>query len=189
MYFLNQILAALALAAALIGGIKTVAQSVFPTTAAERIVYPLADSNVSTEAKPTVVAAADADSASPAQAAPVSFAAMIAAADPAKGNGDATICKACHSVKKGAPAKTGPNLWGVVGRDKASFPGFHYTPALSSLGGKWTYDDLNHFLENPQKYAKGTAMFYDGVKNAEKRAELIAYLRTLADQPAPLPSE
>ena len=61
--------------------------------------------------------------------------------------------------------------------------------ALKEFGaGKdWTYEDLNGFLWNPKKYVSGTAMGFAGVKKTQDRADLIAYLRTLADSPAPLP--
>ena len=58
-----------------------------------------------------------------------------------------------------------------------------------SQGGSvvWDYDHLNHFLAGPKAYVKGTAMGFAGVKKDDERANLIAYLRTLADSPAPLP--
>ena len=51
----------------------------------------------------------------------------------------------------------------------------------------WDYDHLNEFLLNPKGYIKGTAMAFAGLKKDPERADLIAYLRTLADSPAPLP--
>jgi cytochrome c len=58
-----------------------------------------------------------------------------------------------------------------------------------SDGGKavWDYDHLSGFLTAPKAYVKGTAMGFGGLKKVEDRAALIAYLRTLADTPAPLP--
>ena len=56
-------------------------------------------------------------------------------------------------------------------------------------GGKvWDFDHLNHFLMAPKKYVAGTAMGFAGLKKDDERANLIAYLRTLSDNPAPLPS-
>ena len=116
---------------------------------------------------------------------------MIAAADPAKGEAVFKKCVACHTGEKGGPNKTGPNLWGVVDRPVASHEGFAYSAALKdfSQGGtlKWDYEHLSNFIAAPKAYVKGTAMTFAGVKKDQDRAAVIAYLRTLSDNPAPLP--
>ena len=71
----------------------------------------------------------------------------------------------------------GPNLWGVTGRTKPSAAGFKYSPALTGLGGQWTYEDLDAFLDSPAAFAQGAKMSFAGVKDGEKRAEIIAFLR------------
>ena len=111
---------------------------------------------------------------------------MIAAADPAKGKSDAQVCGACHNLKEGGGVIVGPPLWGVVDREKASVAGFDYSAGLKAKGGKWTYADLNTWLTNPAAYVPGTKMGYAGEASEKKRAEIIAYLRTLATTPAPL---
>lgn len=122
-----------------------------------------------------------------AEAAPeVDFATLLAAADPKAGERRAALCKSCHTFEKGGPNGTGPNLWDVVGRAVASHAGFNYTAALKQAGGEWTFERLNHFIENSQGYIPGTAMVQRFPKD-EQRAELLAYLRTLSDSPAPLP--
>ena len=75
----------------------------------------------------------------------------------------------------------------MVDRPKGSVAGFEYSAAMKAKGGQWTYADLNQFLIKPQAYVKGTKMGYTGEANEKKRAEIIAYLRTLAKEPAPLP--
>ena len=80
----------------------------------------------------------------------------------------------------------GPNLWGVVGRPKASEPGFNYSAALKAKGGSWTMDDLNQFIANPEGFVPGTNMTFAGIPRGGERAAIIAYLNSLSDNPAPL---
>ncbi len=122
------------------------------------------------------------------KAEPVSpLAALLARADPERGKKVAKKCVACHTVNRGGKKKLGPNLWGVVGAKQAAREGFKYSRALAGLGGAWSYADLDAFLASPKTYAPGTRMGFPGVKKPADRAALIAYLRTLADTPPPLP--
>jgi cytochrome c len=113
--------------------------------------------------------------------------AMLASADAGVGKKAFKKCKACHSSEKGGKKKVGPNLWDIVGKAKATGAGFGYSDALKGLGGAWTYQDLNGFLADPKGFAKGTKMGFRGVKKAKDRAAIIVYLRSLSDQPKPLP--
>lgn len=126
------------------------------------------------------------------ESAPEAIVGMIATADPAAGEAVFSKCQACHNGEKGGPNKVGPNLWGVVNRPIASHEGFSYSAAIKefSQGGAqvWDYTHLAGFIHAPKAYIKGTAMGFAGVKKAEDLANLIAYLRTLADTPAPLPA-
>jgi cytochrome c len=97
-------------------------------------------------------------------------------------------CGTCHSFDAGAPAMVGPNLYGVVAGRVADSGGYAYSAALKKVGGTWTYDQLNHWLLDPQAFAPGTLMSYAGMRSIQSRAEVIAYLRTLAATPAPLPT-
>jgi cytochrome c len=112
---------------------------------------------------------------------------LLAKASPEKGATIAKKCAACHSEEKGGPIKIGPPLWGVVGRDIASFEGFDYSNALHSKEGQWTFDNLFEFIHGPREWAPGTKMTFAGIKSPEDRADLLVYLRTLSDQPVPLP--
>lgn len=96
-------------------------------------------------------------------------------------------CAGCHSDDKGGANKVGPNLWNVVGADKGHHPDFAYSDALKGLGGKWTYEDLDHFLTSPKAFAKGTKMTFAGLKKASDRAAVILFLRSQNDNPPPLP--
>lgn len=112
---------------------------------------------------------------------------LLAKADPAKGQGFAKACGACHNFEKGGAAKVGPPLWGVVGRQVASIAGFGYSDAMKAKGGAWSMDDINKFIANPKAYVAGTKMGYAGEQSPEKRAAIIAYLDKLSDNPEPLP--
>ncbi|TIN32262.1 MAG: cytochrome c family protein, partial [Mesorhizobium sp.] len=94
-------------------------------------------------------------------------------------------CQACHSGEKGGPNKVGPDLWDIIDRPVAEHEGFAYSAGMKdfSKGGaeKWTYDNLNHFINAPKKFVKGTAMGFAGLPKDEDRANVIAYLRTLSD--------
>jgi cytochrome c len=112
---------------------------------------------------------------------------LLASADPQRGQQAAKVCQSCHTFEKGGPNRVGPNLWGVVGRPKASEPGFNYSAAMKAKGGEWTYEDLNHFLTNPKAFVPGTAMSFAGLSRDNVRADVIDYLHTLSDNPLPLP--
>jgi cytochrome c len=112
----------------------------------------------------------------------------LASADPKRGEQTTRVCQTCHTFEKGGANKIGPNLWGVLGRKKASEAGFAYSDALKSKGGEWTVDDLNKFLANPRAYAPGTKMSFAGLPRENPRADVIAYLNTLSDNPKPLPT-
>lgn len=114
---------------------------------------------------------------------------LLAAADVAAGEKTFKKCMACHTPDKGGANKVGPNLWGVIGRPIAAHEGFSYSAALKGFaaGGAWDYEKLSSFITAPKAYVKGTAMGFAGLKKPDERANLIAYLRTLADSPAPLP--
>lgn len=96
-------------------------------------------------------------------------------------------CTTCHNADKGGPNMTGPNLWGVLGRDKGSHGGFNYSKAMAEAPGNWTYDDLNHFINKPKKFVAGTMMAFPGEPKDTHRANLIAFLRSRSDSPLPLP--
>lgn len=125
------------------------------------------------------------EKAAPAPAEPIAV--RLAAADVERGKAAAKKCASCHTFEKGGKNGVGPNLWGVVGAKKGHVDGFAYSQALLGTGGEWTYESLDAFLASPKTYAPGTKMSFAGLAKPDERADLIAYLRTLADDPAPLP--
>jgi len=119
----------------------------------------------------------------------VSIIPMIATADVSKGMAFVQQqCSACHTLNQGGAAGVGPNLYGVMG--SAMFSGsFSYSDAVKAKAkGNWDYDSMNAWLANPATYAPGTAMSYAGIKNDQTRADVVAYLRSLATNPIPLPT-
>ncbi len=115
------------------------------------------------------------------------MASLLAAASVESGKKLAKKCALCHTFKKGGPHKIGPNLWDIVGADKARWENFSYSTALAGVGGSWWYEELNAWVAKPRAYIPGTKMTFNGPKKPEDRADLIAYLRTLSDSPRPLP--
>ncbi len=135
------------------------------------------------EEKTTGAAAAPAAPAEP-------IAVRLAKADPVKGAATAKACAACHKFDKGGANGVGPALWGIVERDQGKAAGFAYSATLADMGGKggkWSYENLDAFVANPKGYVAGTKMGYAGLKDPAQRADVVAYLRSLADSPAPMP--
>ena len=118
--------------------------------------------------------------------APISM--KLASADVEKGRTYFTgRCTNCHSAEPQGGNKIGPNLWSVVGRDKASVADMRYSDTLLGWEGVWTYEDLNRYLFGPMLTTPGVKMETPGVPDETERVNLIAYLRTLSDKPIPLP--
>ena len=117
---------------------------------------------------------------------PPQSAALLGGADVAKGARTFKKCKACHTVENGGKNKIGPNLWNIVNAMFGQKAGFVYSKPLKAKGGTWNYDTLDAFLAKPKAYIPGAKMAFVGVKKAKERANLIAYLRSLSDNPAPL---
>ncbi|MEA2936623.1 MAG: cytochrome c [Alphaproteobacteria bacterium] len=111
---------------------------------------------------------------------------LLAKADVGRGQNSAQKCATCHTFDKAGKNLVGPNLWGVIGRPKASVPNFNYSAALKAKGGTWTIPELIQFIANPKGMIPGTAMTFSGIPRATERADVIAYLNTLADNPVPL---
>ncbi len=116
------------------------------------------------------------------------FGTVLAAADAGAGKTISVKCEQCHDLTKGGPNKIGPNLWNLIGRPRATHPDFSYSSAMSADHNPWTYETLFKFIKTPQAFVPGTKMSFAGLRNPQDRINLLAYLRTQEDTPAPIPA-
>jgi len=103
--------------------------------------------------------------------------------DPAKGAQVFNQCKQCHTIQAGQN-RIGPTLYQIIGRQTGTVEGFRYSKANQESGITWTQQELFVYLENPRAKIPGTTMAFAGLKNAEQRANLIAYLIQESNKPA-----
>lgn len=97
-----------------------------------------------------------------------------AAGDPARGEEIYRRCQGCHSIDQN---RVGPRHRGLIGRRAGSLPDFAYSAAMKNSGIVWDERTLDRFLASPRESVPGTKMTYAGVKSAQDRADLIAYLK------------
>jgi cytochrome c len=173
---LNKVLGALLFACLCLLSLNIAAGAIFTAPKPEKPGYDIAVQEKAGPATPGAPAEPE-----------VPIAQRLASADVKRGETAAKKCAACHTFEKGGPNRVGPNQWGVLGRDKASYAGFNYSAAMKAKGGKWTLEDLDKFIQNPKAFVPGTSMGFAGVSRASERADLIAYLNSVSDSPQPLP--
>jgi cytochrome c len=123
------------------------------------------------------------------QAVPVAV--LLASASADRGATAVRKCQSCHNFAEGEPNKQGPYLYDIMGGPQAHADGFAYSDILSQHradGLVWSYENMDAFLTSPKGYAPGTKMAFAGVKSAEERADIMAYLQTLSANPVPFPT-
>ncbi|WP_206934354.1 c-type cytochrome [Roseococcus thiosulfatophilus] len=157
---------------------------------AEVLIHPkrLAEPAISLGRDPAAAAPAAA-AAAPAAPAIEPIGPLLAAASAENGAAAARrACAACHSFNEGGRNGVGPNLWGIVGANHARVEGFNYSAANRALADKpWDFEALNEFIAAPARAMPGTRMAFAGIASAQQRADIIVYLRSLSNDPVPLP--
>ncbi len=123
----------------------------------------------------------------PKEAAQSPVLASIGAADAGKGRKLVKKCLVCHTIKKGAKHRIGPNIWGALGGPRGVVAGYKYSKPMKELGGRWSYQDMDKYLTKPMEFLPKGKMGFPGMKKVKDRAHLIKFLRTLSDKPLPLP--
>ena len=97
-------------------------------------------------------------------------------------------CNSCHTTEVGGANKTGPNLHNIVGDVIGDRNGFKTTDSLKAIGGNWTYEKLDDYIENPKRLAPKGAMSFAGLKKPQDRAALIKFLMANTENPPPVPA-
>ena len=163
----NKIAGAVLASVLVIIGVQHLAEIIYHTEDANPLTYPVevADAGHGGDAaadKPVEVI--------------IPFTQLLASADASQGAKVFKKCASCHTLPEGGNNGTGPNLFGIVGRDVGSSSEFSYSQPMATLGGTWTFDRLNEFLTKPKAYLPDTKMSFAGIKKAQKRADLVAFL-------------
>jgi cytochrome c len=122
---------------------------------------------------------------------PPDWGTVLPAADVAAGETAWGKCVSCHTDTPGGAEMTGPNLYNLIGRKPGGHAGYTFSSAMVDYGNAnptWTYENLNEFLEAPAQHIRGTKMTFVGLKRVEDRINILAYFRTMAPSPPPIPA-
>lgn len=111
---------------------------------------------------------------------PPDWGTLLPVADLAAGEAAFARCKSCHTVNAGGANGIGPNLYAVTGGPVMHIAGFAYSEAFQAhkaIAPTWTLDELDQFLTAPGRHIPGTKMSFAGIRDAQTRVNLIAWLR------------
>jgi cytochrome c len=100
----------------------------------------------------------------------------VLAQDVAAGEKTFLVCRACHQIGPNAKNAVGPVLNGIIGRTAGTFPDYQYSPANKDSGLVWTTEELDKYLTSPQAVVPKTKMIFPGLKDEQKRKDVIAFL-------------
>ena len=87
-------------------------------------------------------------------------------------------CATCHSTDPGRNG-VGPSLAGTFGAQAAHEPTYAYSDAMRGSGLTWDAATLDGYIADPRRLVPGTKMSFAGVRSAEDRAAIVAYLKGL----------
>lgn len=113
---------------------------------------------------------------------------LIAAASVEEGAAAFKKCASCHTAEAGGANKTGPNLHNIVGAEISGHAGFKTSDSLNVIGGAWTYERLDDYLENPKRLAPKGSMSFVGLKKPAERAAVIKFLISQTENAPPVPA-
>ena len=102
---------------------------------------------------------------------------FVLAERPSGDEGALRSCVVCHAVDPADASRAAPDLYGIVGADKAASRWFNYSAALRKADGVWTEDELDRYLTHPQSFLPGTKKTIVGIADAELRREIIEALK------------
>jgi cytochrome c len=179
-FYFNKIAGAVLASLLVLVGVNTAIQLFYPKGTADLSKGRIVVAPEAAAPEPTTTTAAKPEEKEP----PVES--VLASANADAGKNAAKACGTCHNWTKGAGAKIGPDLYGVVGREIGKEPGFSYSNALQGKGGKWTAQSLYEWLKDPKAFIPGNKMTFPGIKSPQERANIIAFLDKQSDNPVPL---
>lgn len=99
-------------------------------------------------------------------------------------------CRTCHRIGPNATNKVGPNLNFIFGRPFAAAEGYRYSKAMKAAaddGRVWDLEQIDAYITDPRGFMKGTKMTFKGIKDAQERADVLAWLRENSDNPQDIP--
>jgi cytochrome c len=98
-------------------------------------------------------------------------------ADLKNGKSKFSLCQSCHTLTEGGANMTGPNLWHIIGATAGEDRGgFKFSDAMTQSHIVWTPEKLDTWITKPQDMVPGTKMSFAGLKNAQDRTDVIAYV-------------
>lgn len=174
----NKMAGAILMSLLIVMGLGIISDTIFYTDTPDEMGYQI-----------NVAEAATGDGTEAAESSVEPIGVRLASADALAGEKVARKCTACHTFDNGGANKVGPNLWEIVNRKPGAHAGFKYSGDMVAYGNEhlWDYENLDKFLEKPKDVIAKTTMGFAGLRKPDERADMIAYLRSLADQPVALP--
>jgi len=175
---MNKIIVSIVFAIILVLGINKVTDVIFYVEKPEKSAYQVASVTTVTSTTSAETTSANSESGD--------IIALFASTSATEGAKVFKKCAACHNITEGGGNKIGPALWGVLGRQAGSIPGYKYSKAMTAYGKNWSFEEMNGFLIKPKDWIKGTKMSFAGLKNAKERAAVILDMNENTNSPLPL---